>query len=216
MFRVDTDGAHHRRPDGRTLLHFAAAHNLRDRATVKCRDNHGNVPLHVAMIRDDPNIARALIAHKADVNDRNYEGQTPLHLACYQGNARVVACLLARRGVDARCLDRVGNNALHYAARCSTGKCMWLCLHGMHNEDDDDAQIMVDYRNNFGMTAAHVAAEYANLCALDSLRSHSADLSLTCNDDYIMLDRCVRTCGTYRGTAMYVCIAVEVFIVCVL
>ncbi|KAK3237879.1 hypothetical protein CYMTET_52069 [Cymbomonas tetramitiformis] len=154
------------------------------------------------MIRDDPNIARALIAHKADVNDRNYEGQTPLHLACYQGNARVVACLLARRGVDARCLDRVGNNALHYAARCSTGKCMWLCLHGMHNEDDDDAQIMVDYRNNFGMTAAHVAAEYANLCALDSLRSHSADLSLTCNDDYIMLDRCVRTCGTYRGTAM--------------
>ncbi|KAK3288332.1 hypothetical protein CYMTET_4222 [Cymbomonas tetramitiformis] len=242
MFRVDTGGAHHRRPDGRTLLHMAAEHNLRkvcaallragvsprtrcnkqctalhvaavradsrvvrllarsDRATVNSRDNHGNTPLHVAMLRDDPSVARALITHRADVNDRNYEGQTPLHLACFQGNQRVVRCLMCKPAVIATCLDKVGNSVLHYAARCANGVCMELCLLKKGVDGADEVKHLINSRNNFGMTAAHVAAEHANLTTLAILHDYDADLNAKCNCEYTTLDLCVRAAGTYCST----------------
>eukprot|EP00854_Cymbomonas_tetramitiformis_P018815 gene18815-22480_t len=51
------------------------------------------------------------------------------------------------------------------------------------------------------MTAAHVAAEHANIATLTMLRVYDADLNARCNCEYTTLDLCVRAAGTYCSTA---------------
>jgi uncharacterized protein len=56
---------------------------------------HGVTPLHIAALREDPELIRALIAAGADVNVQSLAGQTPLWLACNAGRASAAGELLA-------------------------------------------------------------------------------------------------------------------------
>ncbi|KAK3252338.1 hypothetical protein CYMTET_38372 [Cymbomonas tetramitiformis] len=227
--------ARYSRDDGRTLLHMAAASNLRfvcaallrtgvspsalcqqrctalhtaatygDRALVRllarshrpairCQDQHGNFPLHVAMMRDKPEIAKTLLQYGAKIDERNYEGQTALHLACYQGNARVAQLVIDRYDATVVNVDRVGNSALHYAARCKTDICVLVCLRDLHASKIRDC---VELRNNFGMTALHVAAEHANVQTVRTLKRFGADPSSLCGRDCTAIDLCARIAAT--------------------
>lgn len=57
--------------------------------------------LHAALAGPNPNIARALVAHGADVNARQESGFTPLHEAAQNGDAAMVQFLLDH-GADAQ------------------------------------------------------------------------------------------------------------------
>ncbi|KAK3273396.1 hypothetical protein CYMTET_18360 [Cymbomonas tetramitiformis] len=161
--------------------------------SVGCQDQHGNFPLHVAMMRDEPEIAKTLLQYGAKIDERNYEGQTALHLACYQGNARVAQLVIDRYDATVVNVDRVGNSVLHYAARCETDICVLVCLRDLHACKIRDC---VELRNNFGMTALHVAAEHANIKVIRTLRRFGADPSSLCGRDCTAIDLCARITAT--------------------
>ena len=77
-------------------------------------EKYGQTPLHIAAFNDRFEIAKLLIADKADVNAPANNGATPLHLAAAKGNKTIVELLLASKAnIDA--LDHDGWSPLHSA-----------------------------------------------------------------------------------------------------
>ena len=70
-------------------------------------------PLHRAVDRDLPNIARRLLDHAAEVNAVNGDGNTPLMVACDSGNRLVPGCVICGGGCGElhvlMCLDSEQN-----------------------------------------------------------------------------------------------------------
>ena len=75
-------------------------------------DWDGETPLHLALIRRQVEVARALIERGADVAAQNKDGETPLHLASFWGQVEV-ARMLIEQAVDVTSQDRDGNTPLH-------------------------------------------------------------------------------------------------------
>ena len=77
-------------------------------------EKYGQTPLHIAAFNDRFEIAKLLIADKADVNAQANNGSTPLHLAAAKGNKTIVELLLASKAnIDAT--DHDGWSPLHSA-----------------------------------------------------------------------------------------------------
>lgn len=83
------------------------------------KDNYKFTPLHWAAIRGHLDVAKLLLANKADVHAKDnllLEGCTALHYAASRGYIGVAELLLANKAyVDAK-NNREGCTALHYAA----------------------------------------------------------------------------------------------------
>lgn len=87
-------------------------------------NNHGYTPLHIASVDGFKDMAKLLLANKANVDAKSNNGLTPLHLAAEFGH-RDVAEELLNNGADvnARSYRSVGNGKqgyytpLHYAVR---------------------------------------------------------------------------------------------------
>lgn len=62
---------------------------------VNCRGHFGNTPLHVAVVRGNPDEVRTLLAAGADISASGEHGYTPLHEAVGQGHREIVELLLA-------------------------------------------------------------------------------------------------------------------------
>jgi len=77
-------------------------------------EKHGQTPLHIAAFNDRLDVARLLLADKADVNARANNGSTPLHLAAAKGNKDMVELLLANKA-DINAVDKDGWSPLHSA-----------------------------------------------------------------------------------------------------
>ncbi len=93
--------------------------------------NGGNVlglaPLQAAAQRDDPAIARLLLARGANVRQANGRGWTPLHYAVRYGNTEI-ARLLLDRGADVNARHVDGDTPLHLAAAYNRGDIVRLLL----------------------------------------------------------------------------------------
>lgn len=77
-------------------------------------EKYGQTPLHIAAFNDRIDVAKLLIADKADVNAQANNGATPLHLAAAKGNKDMVELLLASNAnIDAT--DHDGWSPLHSA-----------------------------------------------------------------------------------------------------
>ncbi|MGA2651717.1 MAG: ankyrin repeat domain-containing protein [Terracidiphilus sp.] len=77
-------------------------------------EKYGQTPLHIAAFNDRIDVAKLLIANKADVNAQANNGATPLHLAAAKGNKDMVELLLASKAnIDAT--DHDGWSPLHSA-----------------------------------------------------------------------------------------------------
>ena len=77
-------------------------------------EKYGQTPLHIAAFNDHFDIAKLLLANKADVNAQANNGATPLHLAAAKGNKDIVELLLASKAnIDA--VDHDGWSPLHSA-----------------------------------------------------------------------------------------------------
>jgi ankyrin repeat protein len=70
--------------------------------------------LHAALAGPNPDIARTLVAHGADVNAKQESGFTPLHAAAQNGDAAMVQFLLDH-GADAQARLDDGRTALDVA-----------------------------------------------------------------------------------------------------
>jgi hypothetical protein len=77
-------------------------------------EKFGQTPLHVAAFNDHKDVAKFLLASKADVNAKAKNGSTPLHLAAAKGNKEIVELLLANKA-DIDALDNEGWSPLHSA-----------------------------------------------------------------------------------------------------
>jgi hypothetical protein len=77
-------------------------------------EKYGQAPLHVAAFSDRLDIAKLLLANKADVNAKANNGSTPLHLAAAKGNKDIVELLLENKA-DINAVDNDGWSPLHSA-----------------------------------------------------------------------------------------------------
>jgi uncharacterized protein len=60
------------------------------------RGNFGSTPLHIAAIRGDVSVIRALLEAGADIDAPGEDGYTPLHDSVLQGHQEAVRFLLER------------------------------------------------------------------------------------------------------------------------
>jgi hypothetical protein len=77
-------------------------------------EQYGQTPLHIAAFNDRVDVAKLLLANKADVNAKAKNGSTPLHLAAAKGNKDIVELLLANKA-DVNALDSEGWTPMHSA-----------------------------------------------------------------------------------------------------
>ena len=77
-------------------------------------EEYGQTPLHVSAFNDRLDVAKLLLADKADVNAKANNGSTPLHLAAAKGNKDMVELLLANKA-DINAVDNDGWSPLHSA-----------------------------------------------------------------------------------------------------
>jgi len=77
-------------------------------------EKYGQTPLHIAAFSDHIDVAKLLIANKADVNAQANNGATPLHLAAAKGNKDIVELLLANKA-NINATDHDGWSPLHSA-----------------------------------------------------------------------------------------------------
>ncbi|MGO9337783.1 MAG: ankyrin repeat domain-containing protein [Terracidiphilus sp.] len=77
-------------------------------------EKYGQTPLHIAALNDRLDVAKLLLANKADVNAKSNNGSTPLHLAAGKGNKDMVELLLAGKA-DVNAVDNDGWSPAHSA-----------------------------------------------------------------------------------------------------
>jgi hypothetical protein len=77
-------------------------------------EQYGQTPLHFAAFNDRLEVAKLLLADKADVNAKAKNGSTPLHLAAAKGSKDMVELLVANKA-DVNALDNEGWSPAHSA-----------------------------------------------------------------------------------------------------
>jgi ankyrin repeat protein len=81
--------------------------------TVNCRNEGGFTPLIIAGYRNQIEVVKLLLKHKADINALSGEG-TVLMGTCYKGNLDL-AKLLLKHGADVNSPNELGTTPLMYA-----------------------------------------------------------------------------------------------------
>jgi hypothetical protein len=77
-------------------------------------ERYEQTPLHIAALYDRLDVAKLLLADKADVNAKAENGSTPLHLAAGKGNQDIVELLIANKA-DVNAVDNEGWSPMHSA-----------------------------------------------------------------------------------------------------
>ncbi|XP_054620938.1 transient receptor potential cation channel subfamily A member 1b [Dunckerocampus dactyliophorus] len=147
----DESGAspvHHAAAGGHVgLIHFISA--VMGLHALNSRDDHGNVPLHLAVDKNQAESCRALLDLKADPNILNKALLSPLHLAISHGHNNLVELLLSYSTVDYNQSGDLGNTPCMMA--CSLNNCEALTLLIKHGA-------RLCQQNKLGHFAVHAAA----------------------------------------------------------
>ncbi len=133
---------------------------------VFSKDEDGRTPLRTAVAAGHTDMARLLLANKADVNTKAKDGDTPLHDAV---SNKVMVELLLANGADAN-INENGWTPLHVAARCGSKDIVELLL---ANKAD------VNVKASQGQTPLF---EAANKDVAKSLLAHKAEANAKDND----------------------------------
>src|SRR6266852_2025150 len=88
---------------------------LRAGASPDARTRIGDTALMIALKKNDVAMARKMLEAGTDVNNAAANGVTALMAAAHAGQGEMVGALLAR-GADVTAVDRLGKNAMTYAA----------------------------------------------------------------------------------------------------
>eukprot|EP00111_Clytia_hemisphaerica_P024707 TCONS_00072807-protein len=118
---------------------------------------NGETPLHLAILEENLEACKILIAKGADVNLAKLRGLTPLHLACVKDSVEIVK-LLVREGARVTGTDEIREIPLHKAARNDKVEIVKFLLEtdpSQVNIEDLDKQtplIESAAKNNFAIT----------------------------------------------------------------
>ena len=83
-------------------------------ADIEARDSNQRTALHWACVRNNMELAMALVDRGADIDARDVDQRTPLHYACRGGHMEV-AMALVDRGADIHARDLRQDTPLHEA-----------------------------------------------------------------------------------------------------
>ena len=161
-----------------TPLHQAAGKGHKDMVSLLLKegcpidvtDGKGISAAHFAAERGETDIIEMLAIHGLDVNLVDNDGATPLHKAANHGNLKSV-CTLLRSGGEASMTMVAGKlgTPLHQAACGGYYDILTLLL---------DEGCPVNSTTHNGITALHVAANYARMDVVDMLIKRGFDTNV--------------------------------------
>eukprot|EP01134_Creolimax_fragrantissima_P005959 CFRG5959T1 len=117
----------------------------------------GNSALHMAALRGDQQLAEMLLAYGANIELQNKVKETPL-ITALKNKRLLLVLLLYRHGANAACLCSRAQTPLHYA--CIIGD------NTLVKKAIEKGCMTVNFQNDVGKTALHIAAEKGNLEAV--------------------------------------------------
>jgi ankyrin repeat protein len=149
-------------------LAFSLAGSAIAASEIDAPDKEGSTPLLVAVMQDQLDAARQLLAHGAKADAANRYRVTPLYVATLHGNTDMIAALLAA-SADPNGAAPSGETLLMTAARTGIVKAMQLLI---------DAGARVDAREPaFNQTALMLAARSNSAEAMSLLLDNGADVN---------------------------------------
>ncbi|KAL6720355.1 hypothetical protein ACLMJK_002276 [Lecanora helva] len=155
----------------RSSILSKAADSLRARppkSLLETSDAEGSKPMHVAVVVEQPDILKILLAAGAVIESKNNWSQTPLHQAIisYQCNAFDV---LLQNGASVNAGDARSMSPLHWAAKTGRVDMIQALMTKGANR--------VEYDSN-GLLPLHQAAWVGKIACIQALRTEPKDLEI--------------------------------------
>ncbi|XP_072024030.1 uncharacterized protein [Amphiura filiformis] len=148
---------------------------LEEGTSANLQNNQGQTLLTYSISKGDIRTTRVLLSAGADVDKRDNKSKTALMVAASIGAEKKMGVLL-KRGANALLQDAEGKTALHMTESNTTPDCVKLLLH--HEPE------LLNIKNNFDQTIAHLVAGAGNDTILTTLLNHGV-----CIDDLDNLGR---------------------------
>jgi ankyrin repeat protein len=145
--------------------------------SVDAPDKHGQTPLFVACQNGHIDIAKLLVAHRANVNHTRADGPTPLHCACWGGHVAVVQWLLLEAGAQLGSGDVAQAKPTPLMLACERGHA-YLVRFLIEQQPD-----LVKQRLTNGTTAVWIACKAGALDIVQFLCEQGADPHALGEDD---------------------------------
>ena len=131
------------------------------------------IPIHSAITSSvNTSIIDLLLRNGASIDElSDDDGLNAVHLAAKCGNVSAL-CSVARFDKDkyltlSKSVDKLGNNAFHFAAQDLTGKAMeYLIASGVSYRGEDGKP----FKNNSGLSPYHLAKSVGNKLAADAIK----------------------------------------------
>ncbi|XP_014237566.1 ankyrin-2-like [Trichogramma pretiosum] len=182
---------------GRTALHWAmekenyeiAGLLLRKGANPNLAENDEyNTSLHMFCMNiyddddtADPELMEILMEVRYEhgplqINAQNKEGDTPLHLAVWAGDCNVIDWLL-KNGANLNLANKEGFTPLHILSKDVFGRDRERVKGYFETCDELNLPVLVDAKDNEGLTPLHWAVASFFFDAVDELLNHGADPS---------------------------------------
>ena len=148
-------------------------------ANVNTQNNGGFSPLLDAVEQNHPDLVQLLLDQDDILVDlKTNKGWTPLFKACYKGY-RNIALLLLNKGADVNAQNDEGYGPLHVAVERKHPAVVELLL--------DQDSIIVDLKNNEGITALQTACYEGNQVITALLLNKGADVNSQDSEGFSLL-----------------------------
>uniref|UniRef100_A0A914CXN2 Uncharacterized protein n=1 Tax=Acrobeloides nanus TaxID=290746 RepID=A0A914CXN2_9BILA len=130
--------------------------------------------LHFACMQDNHDFAQRIINERVDINKSNNATKiTPLHIACEYNAQQTLDLLFINKYIDVFACDAEGNNAIHYAARSDSQKCIDRIVQFINQNKYYEEKCLYEdllcKKNAMQCTPIKIAVEHGNIDTINYL-----------------------------------------------